>query len=180
MTNNGKSPEEIIASFEDGFLFRLFSRIQFTKNCWLWLGQKTGDGYGLIRRKDDKNKSYRVHRVIYEIFIDDIPKGLVLDHLCRTPSCVNPLHLEAVTCKENILRGIGPTANNKRKTHCAKGHKLEGKNLLKSATLGYRRCRTCINEIYRRYRKNKKEKALTDCKATLLSKADEIANKQNV
>ena len=28
-----------------------------------------------------------------------------LDHLCRTPACVNPEHLESVTHRENTARG---------------------------------------------------------------------------
>ncbi|MDG4910781.1 HNH endonuclease, partial [Mesorhizobium sp. WSM4898] len=59
---------------------------------------------------------------MYENIKGSIPGGLVLDHLCRVPSCINPDHLEAVPNKENILRGMSKQAINKRKTRCANGH----------------------------------------------------------
>ena len=52
------------------------------------------------------------------MFKGTIPQGLVIDHLCRNKSCVNPAHLEAVTNTENVLRGEAPSAKAARKTHC--------------------------------------------------------------
>jgi hypothetical protein len=46
------------------------------------------------------------HRHFSEIHIGPIPPGLVLDHLCNNPPCVNPAHLEPVTAKENMRRKI--------------------------------------------------------------------------
>ena len=46
----------------------------------------------------------RAHRLAWEIVIGPIPDGLVLDHLCRRPVCVNPSHLEPVTDAENLRR----------------------------------------------------------------------------
>lgn len=45
------------------------------------------------------------HRVMYEQEVGPIPEGLVIDHLCRQPACINPAHLEPVTHAENIRRG---------------------------------------------------------------------------
>lgn len=73
--------------------------------------------------------NHRAHRFSYQLYKGNIPKNLVIDHLCKNPSCVNPDHLEAVTNRENILRGISPAAINSKKTHCPKGHKLSGDNV---------------------------------------------------
>ena len=71
-----------------------------------------------------------------------VKDGLVIDHLCRHTSCVNPSHLEAVTPGENTLRGYGPTAMNARKTECVRGHSLSGDNLYVDPD-GNRGCRAC-------------------------------------
>lgn len=78
--------------------------------CWLWVEYVDKDGYGRFRVAD---KKLRAHRVSYELYVDEIPNGLVLDHLCRKTGCVNPNHLEVVTVRENTLRGI----NKKLCTH---------------------------------------------------------------
>ena len=71
-----------------------------------------------------------------------------LDHLCRNRKCVNPEHLEQVTHLENQIRGIGFIAKNIRKTHCDRGHPLNGNNLRMYKTR--RVCRECKNLIRRK------------------------------
>src|SRR5258706_11387542 len=90
-----------------------------TEGCWPWLAYKKPEGYGHFRIGRDIKL---VHRISYEMLIGAIPEGLQLDHLCRIRSCVNPLHLEPVTNKENVLRGEGITAKQSRQTHCLRGH----------------------------------------------------------
>ena len=84
--------------------------------CWLWVNGLTNKGYA--RASFNGETSY-VHRWTYQYYKGQIPKKLSLDHLCRVPSCVNPSHLEPVTHRINVLRGIGPTAKNAQK-HIAK------------------------------------------------------------
>ena len=101
---------------------KLEARIEHEPNsgCWLWAGSINERGYGSI---STPRGTRRVHRVAYELFTGrPIPPGLTLDHLCRVRSCVNPDHLEPVTNRENILRGIGLTAVNARMTFCKRGH----------------------------------------------------------
>lgn len=92
--------------------------------CWIWAGSKDRHGYGhlYIRGTGPPYGPKQAHRIVYEALVGDIPQGMQLDHLCRVPACVNPEHLEPVTQKTNILRGVGLTAQNAKKTHCPHGH----------------------------------------------------------
>ncbi len=107
--------------------------------CWLWAGAVNHGGYG---KTFDKKRHLRAHRFAYERIIGAIADGLQLDHLCRTPSCVNPAHLEAVTPRVNTLRSSGLTAENARRTHGRCGHPLSGDNLRVDAKQK-RTCRLC-------------------------------------
>src|SRR3990167_11441832 len=104
---------------------RFMDKIKKTDNCWIWTATKTPKGYGQFSLN---GKMVRVHRVSYQLFKGDIPNGLMLDHLCRNPSCVNPDHLEAVTNKVNQLRGNTIIAKQVSTTHCPKGHEYTKEN----------------------------------------------------
>lgn len=95
--------------------------------CWLWTASQDGHGYGQLSNRRGVSP-YKAHRIAYELFVGSIPDGLTLDHLCRIPSCVNPAHLQPVTLRENILRGVGPTSENAAKTYCCHGHELIPEN----------------------------------------------------
>lgn len=63
------------------------------------------------------------HRITYRLFVGSIPEGLHLDHLCNTPACCNPDHLEPVTAAENQRRrGL-------RTVLCPNGHVFSGDNV---------------------------------------------------
>lgn len=115
--------------------------------CWLWTGALQPTGYGSMHLK---GRSGRAHRAAYEALVGPIPTNLTLDHLCRTRCCVNPDHLEPVTQRENVLRGAGPWATNKRKTHCKRGHAFDEANTHVDGN-GYRKCRACANEHHNAY-----------------------------
>lgn len=81
---------------------RLVCRIDRTPGgCWLWKFPSPR-GYGSVVRD---GRTRQTHRYAYELLIGPIPEGLVIDHLCRRPPCLNPLHLEPVTQQVNVQRG---------------------------------------------------------------------------
>lgn len=115
--------------------------------CWLMTLGLNPKLRGYVRMKIGSSlngsvKTASAHRVSYEAFIGPVPDGLILDHLCRVRHCVNPWHLEPVTGTENVLRGVGPTAINARKTHCIHGHPFDDRNTILDGR-GYRHCLTC-------------------------------------
>lgn len=80
------------------------SNIAIDENgCWNWQRSLGTGGYGVSCLN---SKRIYAHRLSYRAFKGEIPKGLCIDHLCRNRKCVNPDHLEAVTQKVNINRGV--------------------------------------------------------------------------
>lgn len=108
--------------------------------CDEWMGYLLR-GYARIKRED--GTAAFAHRVAYEMAKGPIPAGLKIDHLCRNTRCCNPDHLEAVTDRENILRGDGVAALASRRTHCPQEHPYSGENLHLTPR-GHRVCRTCV------------------------------------
>ena len=78
--------------------------------CWIWQRAKDRDGYGMATNPG-KPGSRRAHTAYYEAKYGPIPHGLVPDHLCRVPSCVNPDHIEPVTVAVNTRRGNSAKLN---------------------------------------------------------------------
>lgn len=96
-------------------------------DCAIWTGPLDKDGYA-IRIKIPTTYAHRVlvkpYRWAYETYVGPIPEGYEPDHLCRVPACVNFLHLEPVTSRENVHRSMSPAGINARKSHCVHGHDL--------------------------------------------------------
>ena len=68
--------------------------------CQSWTGHHRPLGYGLHWFR---GKWVQAHRFAYAATFED-PGELEIDHTCRVKDCINPLHLEAVTGKENLAR----------------------------------------------------------------------------
>lgn len=145
-------------------LERLHGRVE-EHPCGCWLLQKAAakDGYPQIvhytstptggRRKVQEN----AHRYVYRHLVGEIPQGYVVDHLCRVPRCVNPAHLEPVTCAENARRGKAG-----QRSTCVNGHSCAEHAVTTTRKDGrpQRVCRAC-RKMYDA-RKQARRKGLVD------------------
>lgn len=105
--------------------------------CWHWTGALNQWGYGYFQHN---GKRHLAHRAAYEATYGPIPEGRQIDHTCHDPRtcppgtacphrrCVNPAHMEAVTPRENTLRGGSMAAEHARRTHCPSGHEYTPEN----------------------------------------------------
>lgn len=90
--------------------------------CWIWRACTYPSGHGAFGFRGLPSPDIAAHRYSYARLVGSVPLGLELDHLCGTPGCVNPAHLEPVTHRENILRGDAPIAHHARYcTRCRRG-----------------------------------------------------------
>jgi len=122
--------------------------------CIVWLGGKTGNGYGAFKVL---GRMTAIHRFSYETHVGPIPAGLHVDHRCGVRACIAPSHLEPVTCRENLFRDDTPAARNAAKTHCDNGHEFTAENTYrgrpsKKEPNGSRQCRACKRAWYAAYR----------------------------
>ena len=80
--------------------------IENEHGCWVWQSKLSSGNlsphYGSVWWS---GKAHPAHRFVYERLVEDIPAGLILDHLCMVKPCVNPEHLEAIKQGENVRRG---------------------------------------------------------------------------
>jgi hypothetical protein len=127
---------------------RFLSKVsKLDSGCWHWLASYTWDGYGRFKLN---RQMMCAHRVSYLIYRGEIAAGLVIDHLCKNRSCVNPAHLEAVTIGENNRR-----AARSNELYCANGHKWESKVIYKHEKTSQINCRACNLAAAKRYYRRK-------------------------
>lgn len=120
--------------------------------CVPWQGTIRPDGYGQLYVKGKPQLAHRVAWALEYGAYPDYPRE-VIDHLCRTRSCVNVEHMELTTIGENVLRGDTLPAWEKAQTHCKRGHDLS-----KAYTAPGKRKRQCMKcqEITKAARKAQK------------------------
>lgn len=143
--------------------------------CWIWQGCVNEKGYARDKLPPLYDRTRAVHRASYEAYVEPIPEGLQIDHLCCVTSCVNPDHLEPVTQEENLRRqaertGLGdkdrPRPAKKYrprvpKTRCSRGHEYTPENTKLAVNGGgytIRLCRTCLRVTARRKKLRRKER----------------------
>lgn len=137
-------------SLPDPVLLKHFLKRRIVlSSCWGWDGYIDHHGYSSMRIGSRPGRMYRAHRLSYQFFKGEISQGLELDHLCRNRWCVNPEHLEAVSHRGNILRGLSFAAENAAKTHCKRGHIFDEENTYITPR-GLRNCRKCRAAAERR------------------------------
>lgn len=143
---------------------RIFAKVAVDEHgCWLWRGATIPSGYALVKLPSGEQPP--VHRFVYEYFRGPIPEGLQIDHLCRVRHCCNPWHLEPVSARENVRRGVnarrggsGSIAEDpcavaalsaepdprysKRTMYCPRGHAYSAENTRVTRD-GQKHCRAC-------------------------------------
>ena len=70
------------------------------RDCWEFRGHKAIGGYGNVTIR---GQHYYAHRLSYEIFCGEIPKDMVIRHVCDNAACCNPCHLTTGTQMDNVV-----------------------------------------------------------------------------
>lgn len=122
---------------------RFRSKVEFGAGCWLWQAGTNKLGYGRYGRGGRTAGVAFAHRAAWEFTYGPVPEGVELDHLCRTPGCVRPDHLEPVAHGENVRRGRASNTSG----WCRSGrHPWVAGNLVLENGGSVRRCRPCRDE----------------------------------
>lgn len=127
---------------------RVAAKVEERDGHWIWTGWTNDAGYPYVRHEGRDRPAYRV---TYELLVGAIPDGLELDHLCVTPTCVRPDHLEPVTHAENQRR------IRERFTACRRaGHDWTNPRNVRTRSNGRRYCAECdrIDQRARRAERN--------------------------
>lgn len=135
-------PQEVSNMAKRSVEERFWEKVDQSGSCWNWLGARSQGSYGHFRFN---GKVEKAHRVSFLLAGGTLVPGMHLDHLCRNPACVRPAHLEQVTPRVNILRGVGAAAQAARRTHCPQGHEYTEENTYREPNNPrHRECFACM------------------------------------
>lgn len=127
---------------------KFWSKALIGDGCWEWQAARYSNGYGKFAYG---GRGRLAHVVAYEWLVGPVPEGMELDHVCRNRACIKPApeHLEPVTHRENVRRGMGWSGRHARQTHCVNGHEFSPENTSIRPN-GSRNCMACDREDGRR------------------------------
>lgn len=78
---------------------RFFKHVLKTDTCWLWIGTKDRNGYGMAAM--GKRLVY-AHRISYAMKYGEFDRKMCVLHACDVPACIRPEHLSLGTHKDNM------------------------------------------------------------------------------
>jgi hypothetical protein len=127
--------------------------------CWIWQRGTNTLGYGVLSFQGQR---WMAHRLAWVLTNGAIPEGQFVCHKCDTPGCCNPAHFFLGDHTTNVRDMIAKRRHYKnKKTHCLRGHPLDGDNLYEEQNTNSRKCKTCCRIRTRLYAGWPKELAET-------------------
>jgi len=93
----------------------LINRCVRVGDCFIWTGEVFNKmPYGKVTYQ---GKTQLVHRLMYKLFVGDIPDDLVLRHSCDNPRCCELSHLEPGTHQDNSDDCVNRSRQAKGESH---------------------------------------------------------------
>lgn len=92
-------------------------------SCWVWKAARNEKGYGVF---GVNGRTFKAHRVAYELQCGPIPLGLCVLHQCDTPACVNPSHLFLGSRADNNADMVRKGRHVAGGTYCRDGRYARG------------------------------------------------------
>lgn len=105
------------------------------------------------------NKVHYAHRLAYIAANGAIPLGLHVHHLCDNKSCINPLHLVAITQEQHFSIHTKPKSADyyANLQYCKSGHEFDGEYIRKSGQK-QRTCSKCRRKTSREWARSNRNK----------------------